>query len=95
MEVMRDFCTYQVKAWKVFLRVEINGVDQAVEAYIQAHGDLARAVRGELAGKITYQDGSLKLVKKEVELERKFLEEVKAEKDSVLRIMSNFSKLSD
>lgn len=95
METMRDFCIYQVKAWGVFLKVKIKGVNQAVEAYIQTHEDLIRAVRDELAGKIAYRDKSLEIAQKEAELEREFLEEAGIEREAIRRIIHNFSELID
>jgi len=93
METMRDFCHYQVKAWKVFLAVEIKGVNQAVEAYAQTDEDLIWAVRNESAKKITYQDESLKLAKKETKLEKRFLVESETSKETIRKITCNFSEL--
>lgn len=93
METMRDFCLYQVKAWKIFLAVDIKGVNQAAEAYMQTDEDLIRAVRDELGGKITYQEKSLELAGKEAEQEIDYLNETGAKKEQIQKIALNFWEL--
>lgn len=93
METMRDFCFFQVKAWKVFLAVDIKGVKQATEAYLQTDEDLIRAVRDELGGKITYQEKSLELARKEAMVEKDYLEKAGADKEEIRKITHNFSEL--
>src|SRR3989344_5622973 len=69
LEVMRDFAIYQVKAWKIFNKVEIKGVNAAIDSYIKSNNDLLNLVKLESLNNINYKNESLKIAKKEAILE--------------------------
>lgn len=92
-ETMRDFCLYQVKAWKVFLAVRIKGVDRAVEAYLQTDEDLIRAVRNEYQGKTKFTEESVILAQKEAKQEVAYLSDIAASEEEITKITTNFTEL--
>jgi hypothetical protein len=92
-ETMRDFCLYQVKAWKVFLAVRIKGVERAVEAYLQTDEDLIRAVRDECQGKIKFTEEVVILARKEAQQEMRYLRSASASEEEIAKITTKFSEL--
>ncbi len=92
VETIRDFSAYQVKAWRVFLKSEID-VKGGVEAYLQTNQELIGAVRGEIEGKINYKMRSIELAKKEAEEEVRILKANKVELGKIKTICANFWEL--
>jgi HD superfamily phosphodiesterase len=93
IETMRDFCHFQVKAWKVFLVVEIEGVREAIDAYIKTDKDLIKAVVSELDGRITYQGKTGTLSLREAKQEKVFLKAAGTSEARINQITVNFSGL--
>jgi hypothetical protein len=93
LETIRDFSLYQVKAWKVFLVIDLKGTDKAIEAYIKTDKDIISAVEKELLGKISYYKESLRIAKDEAEEEYKYLKKTNLSKSDISLITKNYSKL--
>jgi len=92
-EIIRDFCLYQVKAWRVFLAVRIKGVEQAVEAYLKTNEDLIQAVRSEYQGKIKFAEEITFFAQKEAQKEIAYLKEANALQDEIVKITTKFREL--
>jgi hypothetical protein len=92
-ETMRDFSLFQIKAWRVFLHVKVEGVRQATEAYLETNEELIGAVRAELAGKINYQKESVAISKKEALLEKEYLQSAGVTPEQIKKMAFNFSEL--
>ncbi|MBU1117775.1 HD domain-containing protein [Patescibacteria group bacterium] len=73
IEVVRDFLIYQNKAWIIFGKSKIIGVDHAIKAYLATDTRLIQALRLEMNHKTTYPKDSLIWVKKEITEDKKYL----------------------
>ncbi len=92
IEVIRDFSAYQVKAWKIFLKIGLDN-KKGIEAYLDMNRKLNDKVSREKNGLIEFENDIRDISRKEAELEIEYLKKAGANELTIKKICTNFLEL--